>query len=203
MLWDDNVVAYKGFVEAIKELNECGKPFIFKQGMDFRLLNDEKMKALFNSNYYSVNGSKGSRVFHFAFDNIADYAVMERKLKHHYEKVKKYSYKTFFYTLTGFDFDGRYDEAFYRNDVYSLLRRIALLFRYSAYPYVMQHENLQQSPFVVVVEQLRRLCNNPMFITNKTIAEAAEQSGFKDLLDYLHREQKWAMDLFFNSKLFR
>lgn len=203
MLWDDNIVAYKQFREAIAELNDYGKPFVFKQGMDFRLLNEEKMKLLFNSNYYSTNGNKGTRVFHFAFDNIKDYDLMQRKLKLHYEKVKKYSYKTFFYVLDGYDFNNKYDNSFFKNEAINLIARIKLLFKYNAYPYIMEHENLYLNPNSEALKQLRRLCNTPMLITNKTLRQAAEQSKFKKVIEYFDKVDKSFLNIKFNSKLFK
>lgn len=49
------------------------KPFRFNQGLDERILTDKKCKMLFNSNYDSD--------FTFAFDNITDYELIEKKIK--------------------------------------------------------------------------------------------------------------------------
>jgi len=203
MLWDDNVLAYRNFNNAIAELNDYGKPFVFKQGMDFRLLTPEKMKLLFNSNYYSSNNSKGTRIFHFSFDNIKDYNLMQKKLKYHYENVKKYSYKTFFYVLTGYDFNGKYDNSFFKNDIISLMERIKLLFKYNAYPYIMEHENLSKNPNVKAINKLRILCNTPMLITNKTLREAAEQSRFLNMINFFDKIDKSFLDIKFNSLLYK
>jgi hypothetical protein len=202
MLWDDNIVAYPKFKEAIEEINKTGKPFVFKQGMDFRLLTEEKMHIIFNSNYYSTNNQKGTRVFHFAFDNIKDSDLIQKKLKLMYEKVKKYSFKTFFYVLTGFDFENKYDTNFFLNDSLSLIKRIKILFEYNAYPYIMQHENLKLNPNKIAIEQLRRLCNNPMLITNKTLEEAAIQSNFKEMIEYFNKIDKSFLKIMFNSRLY-
>lgn len=202
MLWDDNIVAYPKFKEAIEELNNTNKPFVFKQGLDIRLLTKEKMEILFNSNYYSSNNSKVTRIFHFAFDNIKDYDLIEKRLKTYYLEVKKYSFKVFFYCLTGFDFNNKYDTDFFLNDSFSLIKRIKLLFKYNAYPYIMQHENLKLNPNKEAIEQLRRLCNSPMLITNKTIKEAAEQSNFSKMIDYFSKIDKTFLDITFNSRLF-
>jgi hypothetical protein len=42
-LLDDNVLACKDWKQVFIELQSTGKPFQFKQGMDERLLTDEKM----------------------------------------------------------------------------------------------------------------------------------------------------------------
>ena len=50
-LLDDNFFGYAGWKESLDELQATGKPFQFKQGLDERLLTDEKCKALFGSRY--------------------------------------------------------------------------------------------------------------------------------------------------------
>ena len=50
-LLDDNFLGFHGWKQKLKELNDTGKPFKFKQGLDERLLTDEKCDLLFSSNY--------------------------------------------------------------------------------------------------------------------------------------------------------
>jgi hypothetical protein len=172
MLLDDNITAFKNFREIFRQLNETNKPFVFKQGMDFRLLNKEKMDIIFHSNYYSgFTKNIGARVFHFAFDNIADKELIEKNLKICYEN-RTYAFKMFFYVLTGFDRNNNYDANFYKKDISDLIERIVILSKYYAYPYIMLHENYKKSPYKYVYDDLKKICNNPMFITNKSIGKA-------------------------------
>ena len=45
-LLDDNILGYSGWRDVFGELEATGKPFIFKQGMDMRLMTPEKAQAL-------------------------------------------------------------------------------------------------------------------------------------------------------------
>lgn len=53
-------------------MQETGKPFQFKQGLDERLLTPEKCELLF--------GSKYDGDYIFAFDNVADADIIESKM---------------------------------------------------------------------------------------------------------------------------
>lgn len=205
MLLDDNITAYSGFYDVFDELNKLQIPFVFKQGMDFRLLNPKKMNILWNSNYRSTdkkNGTKGGRVFHFAFDDISDYNIIKKRLKEYYYN-KPYSFGVIFYVLVGFDKENKYDNIFFENDINDLFIRIQLLFKYSAYPYIMLHENIDKNPKFKLIKTLRNIINDPKLVTNKTIREAIIQSNKLELLTYLNDNHKWFLDLFFNSKLYK
>lgn len=202
MLLDDNIVAYDKFEEIFEQLNATGKPFVYKQGMDFRLLDKRKMDVIFNSNYYSSskNQSKGARTFHFAFDNYADRNKIEENLDIYY-KNKQYAFKVFFYVLTGFDRNGKYDNAFFDKDIFETLKRYEMLFKYSAYPYPMFHENYKKSPYKKHLEQMRAIFRSPMLYTNKTVLEAFEQSNYTDLINYLKANYDWFLKLRFESRM--
>lgn len=203
MLLDDNIVAYDKFEEIFEQLNATGKPFVYKQGMDFRLLDKRKMDLIFNSNYYSHSENqcnKGNRIFHFAFDNYADRKQIENNLNIYYTN-KSYAFKVFFYVLTGFDRTNRYDSNFFEKDMFEMLKRCEILFKYNAYPYLMYHENLKLSPYYSLYGKLRRILNVPMKYTNKTIKEAIEQSNFTDLMDYLKQNHEWFLNLRFEHRM--
>ena len=70
---DDNILGSPRWREIFEKLQATGKPFQYKQGMDEQLLTDEKCKVLFKSKY------DGDYIF--AFDNVADYDLIETKLK--------------------------------------------------------------------------------------------------------------------------
>ena len=78
-LLDDNFLGCAHWRPLLQELIDTGKPFKFKQGMDERILTDEKCRMLFNCNY---DGD-----YTFAFDNVSDYDLIESKL----QLIRKYS----------------------------------------------------------------------------------------------------------------
>lgn len=71
-LLDDNFLACKDWRPLLEELQALNKPFVFKQGLDARLLTAEKSELLFKSKYDDD--------FIFAFDDIADYDIIKNKL---------------------------------------------------------------------------------------------------------------------------
>ena len=91
-LLDDNVLGSSHWREILTELQETGKRFVFKQGLDVRLLDDEKAAILFASKY---DGD-----FYFAFDDAADAPIIEEKLK----LIRRYTNANCrFYLFTGFN----------------------------------------------------------------------------------------------------
>lgn len=203
MMLDDNIVAYDKFEEIFEQLNNTGKPFVYKQGMDFRLLDKRKMDIIFNSNYYShsENQAKGARIFHFAFDNYADRKHIENNLNIYYTN-KQYAFKVIFYVLTGFDRINKYDANFFEKDFEEMLKRCEILFKYNAYPYLMFHDNYKLNPQKEHMIKLRQIINTPMKYTNKTILEALEQSKMVELIDFMKSKYEWFLKLRFESRMF-
>ncbi|HAT75977.1 MAG TPA: hypothetical protein DCS19_03815 [Flavobacterium sp.] len=203
MLWDDNIIAFKEYEKVFAELNETNKPFIFKQGMDFRLFNKHTMDIVFNSNYFSYGGKKQNkafRIFHFAFDNIKDAKKIEENLIL-YHKNRSYACRIMFYVLIGFDRGMKYDNDFYKEDFESLLFRIKILFKYRASPYIMCHENYKKSPLLKHIEAIRKICNYPVYITGKTIRQALEMSNLTITIEYLNSNYEWFLSLKLDSLL--
>jgi len=207
MLLDDNITAYKDFYKTFEELNNLNIPFVFKQGMDFRLLNKKKMNIVWNSNYKKSgekNGKGGVKLFHFAFDNIADYILIEKRLKEYYFN-KPFSFMMFFYVIVGFDRSHKYNDDFYKRDILDLLTRVKLLFKYNAYPYIMLHEDYKKNPNNEVIRQLARICNNPMMITNKTIRKSLEiyskTSNTEKTISIIEKIDPEFLNIVFNSKM--
>lgn len=206
MLLDDNITAYKGFYDVIDMLNDTGKPFVYKQGMDFRLLNEKKMHKLWNSNYYSTSiksgkQEKGGRVYHFAFDDINDYDIIEKRLKQYYF-TKPYAFVIQFYILCGFDRTGKYDELFFKFDIESILRRIDLLFKYNAQPYIMIHENIKLSPYMDLIYDLRNIFNNIMNYS-QGIEYALERFKKTKLRDYIYKNHAWFLKSKYKTRLYK
>lgn len=137
-LLDDNFFGYDGWKDLLLELRDTGKPFVFKQGLDVRLLDEGKAELLFSSRY---DGD-----FIFAFDDVALAPLIEEKIQlmQHYIDLSKNCVK--FYTLCGYDRAGKYDDDFWQRDLQSVLDRAELLKRYGCLPYVMRHKNYTAAP---------------------------------------------------------
>lgn len=129
-LLDDNILGFKEWKEVMTELKEKNKPFKFKQGIDERLLSDEKSELLFSSKY---DGD-----YTFAFDNVSDYEKIHEKLG----LIRKYTKATNikFYVLVGF-------ESTDDKDIENCFKRIQLLFKYKCLPYVMRYQNKNETPW--------------------------------------------------------
>ncbi|MBQ6382626.1 MAG: hypothetical protein IJJ42_03375, partial [Clostridia bacterium] len=135
-LLDDNFFACAQWKPLLIELRQTSRPFQFKQGLDERLLTDEKCALLFGSRY--------DREFVFAFDNIADAELIVRKI----QMVRQYSNAIMkFYCFTGFDRNDRWDAAFWEQDIRDLFTRIEILMRNNCIPYVMRFARYQESPY--------------------------------------------------------
>ena len=200
MLLDDNISGFSGFYDVFDELDATGKPFIFKQGMDFRILSLKKMQRLWKSNYYSGRKkSKSGRTFFFAFDDIKDYDLIEKKLNIYYSNIP-YHHNLIFYIFTGFDREYKYDSDFFERDIRECLQRIELLFNYGAFGYVMLHENYKKSPYANLLNELKNICNAPIHVAGKYLGDALIQKGYTDLYDWLKDNEPHYLKLYQNIK---
>ena len=137
-LLDDNILSCgKHWENVIKELQLTKKRFQFKQGLDMRLMTEKKAELL--------NASKYEGNFIFAFDNIEDRDLIEKKLKI-WKKYHK-GESTVLYCLCGFDRNNKYDFDFWLQDIIDLFERTRILMKYDARPYVMRFERWIESPF--------------------------------------------------------
>ncbi len=161
-LLDDNILGCPGWRDIIQELINTGKPFKFKQGMDERLLTDERCKILFSANY---DGD-----YTFAFDNIGDYDLIHKKLKmiRRYTKAKNIK----FYVLVGF-------ESTDANDIVNMWKRVALLMKYQCLPYIMRYQNKNDTPwkrseYANMYVTMARWCNQPNFYKKMSFRQFCE-----------------------------
>lgn len=159
---DDNFFGYTKWKPVLQELISSGRSFKFKQGLDERLLTDEKCKILFSSKY---DGD-----FTFAFDNIEDYDIIQEKLK----MIRKYSSVKCikFYVLVGFK---SIDEI----DIKEAFERIELLMRYQCIPYIMRYQNKNYSPwkkskYKGIYIALARWCNQPSIFKKMSFRQFCE-----------------------------
>ena len=167
-LLDDNFFGSPNWKVLLIELQRTGKPFQFKQGLDERLLTDEKCALLFASKY------DGDYIF--AFDNVADADIIEKKII----LARKYTNAVLkFYCFCGFDRSGKWDADFWRQDIFDLLFRIRLLMRHRCLPYVMRFARYSESPYRGMYVTLARWCNQPGFFKKKSLREFASANGEK------------------------
>lgn len=170
-LLDDNFLGHSEWKEMLLKLQKTGKSFQFKQGLDERLLTDEKCKILFESKY------DGDYIF--AFDNIEDYKVIEKKL----QLIRKYTNKVLkFYVFCGFDKNDKWDNNFWKQDLWDLWKRIELLMKYQCLPYIMRFNRYEESPYRGTYINLAAWCNQP---------NAFKKKSYREFVDYQQsRHQK-------------
>ena len=167
-LLDDNVLSCRDWRAVFDQLNATGKRFQFKQGMDERLLTDEKCEVVFNSNWIGA--------YIFAFDNIKDRRLVERKLqliRKHYKKDVS------FYVFCGYNHEApdTYPEVFWGRDIEDVFERIRILISYQALPYIMRYKDYEKSPFRGMYITIARWCNQPSFLKRKSFREFAFSAG--------------------------
>lgn len=178
---DDNFFGCPDWMRMLTELQQTGRPFQFKQGLDERLLTDEKCTALFDSRY------DGDYIF--AFDNVADAEMIERKM----QLARQYTNAVMkFYCFCGFDRQDRWDADFWRQDLIDLFTRIEILMQNRCLPYVMRFTRYKESPYRGLYITIARWCNQPSFYKKKSLREFAELNGiesacFKYLSDFERR----------------
>lgn len=179
---DDNFLACPQWRELIATVRRIGKPFEFKQGLDERLLTDEKCSMMATWRY------KGEMLF--AFDNIDDAPLIERNMalwRSHSNRLTK------FYCFCGYDRQGNYNAHFWRQDILDLFQRFRILSKYHCLPYVMRHENHKNSPYRGMYVTLARWANQPAFFKKKTFREFCEitaKQGATSALQYLAEFEK-------------
>ncbi len=155
-LLDDNILAFPGWREIFKELDATGKPFQFRQGMDMRLMTEEKAKVIATSNY------RGEYIF--AFDNIDEKDLIERKLLIWQKHAKK---RSKLYVLCGY-----YSQDV--NDVVSTFERIRILIYHHCLPYIMRHEYFNKSKYRSLYTTIARWCNQPQFFIKMSFRQYCE-----------------------------
>lgn len=157
-LWDDNVLGYSNWYEVFDELEETGRYFQFRQGLDIRLITEEKAKRLTNMKYYGD--------FIFAFDFIEQRDIIEEKLA----LWKKYCRKTTkLYVLCAYESQDA-------QDIERTFERIKILMKYKCLPYIMRYESYKNSEFEGMYISLARWCNQPNFFKKKSFRNFCESN---------------------------
>jgi len=171
-LLDDNVLAYENWREIFEELNTLNKMYEFKQGLDIRMLTEEKAKVLVKSNL-NING------LYFAFDDIKEKSIIEEKLKLWREHYRKH---TSMYVLCGYDESSNYDDEFWARDIESTLERIKVCMKYNVFPYIMRYKNYKSapSPYYGMYICLASWCNQKGTIVKYSFTEWVEKMQASD-----------------------
>lgn len=165
-LLEDNFFGNPNWEAMLQRLKDIRKPFQFRQGLDERLLDDRKCRVLFSSRYDDT--------FTFAFDDLADAELVEMKNM----LARKYTQAHLrYYCFCGFDRQDVWDEMFWADDIYSLLKRIEILMRHRCLPYVMRFNRYAESPFRGVYVSIARWANQPNMYKKQSLREFAEKNG--------------------------
>ena len=169
---DDNFFACPQWRDIIAEVKNTSKRFQFKQGLDERLLTDEKIKELMSWPY------DGDYIF--AFDNIEDRELIEAKLKRIRELYPDTKRHFKFYVLCGYDRDEKWDDEFWEKDIRDTFERIKILSKYAAIPYIMRYEKCYTSKFAGVYTTLAGWCNQPNIFKKLSYRVYAKCKGMGD-----------------------
>ena len=169
---DDNFFACPHWKDIIAEVKKTGKRFQFKQGLDERLITDDKIHELISWPY------DGDYIF--AFDNIEDRDLIERKLKRIRELYPNTKRHFKFYVLCGYDRNEKWDDAFWKKDIEDTFERIKILSKYSALPYIMRYEKCYTSKFAGAYTTIAGWCNQPNIFKKLSYRVYAKCKGMGD-----------------------
>ncbi len=138
MLLDNNIFAYKNYKNIFEQIRRINKPTCFKQGMDFRLLTEDKVKELLSIKY------DGDYIF--AYDSMNIKLIIEKQMN----KFRKYfdNWKLKFFVLVGFNTS-------LKEDIF----RIMYLKNNACLPYIMRYEKCYDSIYKDFYTDIAAWCN--------------------------------------------
>lgn len=160
---DDNFFACPKWESIIEEVKDTGKRFQFKQGLDERLLTDKKIHQMMTWKY---DGD-----FTFAFDNIRDRDIIEKKLARLNDLYPDNKKNLRFFVFCGFDHTGGWNKEFWSHDIRDVFERARILRKYNALPYIMRFKAVYESGYAGMYANLSAWCNQPAFFRKKTFRE--------------------------------
>lgn len=165
-LWDDNIMAAPPavFKSVMDSLQAANKPFQFRQGMDIRLMTDEKAELLAHVKYH------GDYIFafdHYRMDDPNEKKQVEQTIRGLEIWRKHCNKSTKLYVLVAYDSQ---DE----RDIEGTFFRIKTLMEYGCLPYIMRFEEYHNSKFKGMYVQLARWCNQPSFFKKKSFRQFCE-----------------------------
>ena len=144
---------YPHWKSIVEELIATKKSFQFKQGLDLRLMSEEKAKIFAGVKY------KGDYIF--AFDDLKDRELIESKLA----LWRKYNNKTTkLYVLVAYENQGI-------EDIKSMFERIKILMKYQCLPYIMRYKDYKDSEFYGTYVNVARWCNQPSQFKKRSYRE--------------------------------
>ena len=126
ILMDNNFLASKKWKWKLKYFIDNKIKVNFNQGLDIRLIDDEKAEMLSRVKYYNRRFS--NRVIYFAFDKIEYEPIIREKLDILLKYIKPYQIMV--YVLVGFDTKFEDD-----------MKRFDILRGYGVDPYIMKYNN--------------------------------------------------------------
>ena len=164
-LWDDNIMAAPAsvFRDVMRDLISTNKPFQFRQGMDIRLMTDEKAELLANVKYH------GDYIFafdHYRLDNLKEKKEVEQTIKGLGIWRKHCLKSTKLYVLVGYDGQDV-------QDIKGTFFRIKILMEFGCLPYIMRFEKSYEAEPIYkdMYTQIARWCNQPSFFKKKSFRE--------------------------------
>lgn len=166
---DDNFLACRDWEPILDKVLETGKQFQFRQGLDLRIMQERQMKKLFS-------GKLDENVL-FAFDDIRDREVIEKKLDLLTGTVPIRNKKIKLYVLCGFDRSGLWKPDFWAGDIRDTLERVRILMRKGCLAYIMRYEKCWQSPYRGMYITISRWCNQPAQYAKKSLREFCTEQG--------------------------
>lgn len=159
---DDNFLACREWRKILDKVINTGKPFRFHQGLDERILDEEKCKVLFSAKYDSD--------ITFAFDDIKDSAIIQEKMN----LIRKYTDTNAirFYVLCGFKGTGS-------EDVMEMLERVKIIGNNGMLPYIMRYASPDKAPWKEsewkgIYINVARWVNQPALFKKMTFSDYCE-----------------------------
>lgn len=184
---DDNFFACPQWEKIIEEVQATGKRFQFKQGLDERLLTDKKIHSMMKWKY---DGD-----FIFAFDNIEDRPIIEKKLARIRELYPENKRNLKFYVFCGFNNTGG-------GDIETVFERCRILRKYNALPYIMRYKAVYESRWHGMYANLAAWCNQPSFFRKMCFMDFCLKRGkaaTRYMLDFEKEYPEIAREYFYGE----
>lgn len=192
-LWDDNIMAAppRIFKSVMKSLEATGLSFQFRQGMDIRLMTDEKAELLANMKYH------GDYIFafdHYRMDIPKERKEVEQTLRG-LEVWRRHCQKsTKLYVLVAYDGLGV-------EDIEGTFFRIQKLMEFGCLPYIMRFEDYKTSRFKTLYTQLARWCNQPGFFKKMSFRQyCVRNEEYHQGIQKPHKNGKYSKALIFPKR---
>lgn len=168
---DNNILAFKGCNEVLKELVEKQIRCEFYQGLDIRFIDDKKAELLSQLNYIGE--------YTFAFDDIKMLRTVKKKIKILKRYIKRdWKIKMFLYCNT--------DMLIKSN----IIERIEWCKKNKALPYIMRDENCYCNENKSFYTDLASYCNQPGFF---------KKLDFSDFIKKRKKNYQKSLDIYYQQ----